>query len=106
MSNINQTIKMTALTNWSNLSPTEFTYLQLLSTLGTSKEVGSIFGKSRRTIEKMTSNLCKKLKIYNKLELQLFAKFLTSYIDIPYEYLRYPSISPSELLNRYTFDGI
>jgi DNA-binding CsgD family transcriptional regulator len=81
------TVDIKQISDLFDLSQTEVAHLQLLSIIGTSKEIGNAFDLSPRTIEKMTSNLCGKLNFKNKLDLQLFAKFITSYIDIPYEYV-------------------
>ncbi len=91
--------------DWIDLTESELSSLQLLSVIGTSKEVANVFDLSPRTIEKMTATLGKKLNIYNKMELQLFAKFLTSYIEIPYEYIQYPGDQKKMLSsNQYYVD--
>lgn len=82
---------------WVNLTGSELSYLQIISVIGTSKEIANSFDLSPRTIEKIIADLGKKLKIYNKMELQLFAKFITSHIDIPYEVIPYSILKENSL---------
>jgi DNA-binding CsgD family transcriptional regulator len=64
-----------------NLSLNEYRYLQAISLGGSSKQIAHVIQKSPRTIEKQIVNLCKKLKISSKLNLQIYARAFINSIN-------------------------
>lgn len=70
----------TEIINTYNLTPLNLSYLKLIATGNTAKEIALQLNKSSRSIETTMMTLCKKLKCSNKQQLVLVAKIIVSYL--------------------------